>query len=232
MSSFNAPPPPPPMGAGPGPGMAQCSVTGKWVPEDEIVTLHGQRVCAEGKAVLLERLRSGESMPGELEKPGVLRRLGSLILDGIIIGIPMMVASFIFIGATGAATAPGPDTFIPSAILTTLSAVIYIVYFGAQHAASGQTLGKKAGKIRVVRNDNGGPIDNATSYLRALAHFGPNLVSGLSYFTGSDLVIGFVGIVFFIYVLADILFALFDRARQRSLHDRIAGTRVIDLQHA
>jgi len=47
------------------PGMGRCEVTGQVVPEDELVLIHGQRVCAEGKAILLERLKAGEAMPGE-----------------------------------------------------------------------------------------------------------------------------------------------------------------------
>jgi hypothetical protein len=50
------------------PGMGRCEVTGKLVPEDELVELNGQRVCAEGKAILLERLTSGESA-GENDAP-------------------------------------------------------------------------------------------------------------------------------------------------------------------
>lgn len=224
MSSFNAPPPPPPMNAGPGPGMAQCSVTGKWVPEDEIVTLHGQRVCAEGKAILLERLRSGEAMPGELEKPTVLRRFGSIFLDNLILGIPTGIATVVIIGGR-------PDAFLPTAILTMISSIVYIVYFGAMHASSGQTVGKKAGKIRVVRDADGGAIAPNAAYVRAIAYAGPNFISGLSYLTQSEALIGIISIVVGLYALCDVIFALADRARQRSLHDRIAGTRVIDVQH-
>ena len=225
MSSFNAPPPPPPTGAGPAPGMAQCSVTGKWVPEDEIVTLHGQRVCAEGKAILLERLRSGEAMPGELEKPTILRRFGSIFLDGLIIGIPTAIASAVVTGGR-------QDAFIPTGIVTLLSGVVYIVYFGAMHAASGQTLGKKAGKIKVVRDADGGAIDSSMAYIRAIAYAGPNVITGLAYFTQSPGLILVISVVVGLYGLADVIMALVDRARQRSLHDRIAGTRVVDVQHA
>ena len=42
--------------------MVQCAITGQWVPDDEIITLQGHRVCADGKLELLERLRSGQGI--------------------------------------------------------------------------------------------------------------------------------------------------------------------------
>jgi hypothetical protein len=45
--------------------LVQCDVTGKWVSPDDTVEFQGFRVCAEGKEILLDRLRSGESIaPG------------------------------------------------------------------------------------------------------------------------------------------------------------------------
>ncbi|MHB1767122.1 MAG: hypothetical protein ACYCUV_04630 [Phycisphaerae bacterium] len=58
-----------PGNTGPEPGMGRCSVTGKWVPEDALVTFQGQLVCAEGKQILLDRLRIGE----DAQSPGITR---------------------------------------------------------------------------------------------------------------------------------------------------------------
>ncbi len=211
------------IGNAPQPGMAQCSVTGKFVPEDELVTIQGQRVCAEGKAILLERLKSGETMPGELEKPTVIRRFGSIFLDGLLIGVPSAIASGVLAAGT-----PEDQLPVTLGIVTLVSTAVAVLYFGAMHASRGQTVGKMAGKIVVVNNSDGSKISAGTAYIRALAYSGPSFITGLAYFTNNDSALlianGFVSI----YGIANILFALFDRSRQRSLHDRIAGTRVVN----
>jgi len=53
--------------AGTGTGMGKCSVTGKSYPEDELVTFQGQLVSAEGKQILLDRLRIG----ADAQSPGI-----------------------------------------------------------------------------------------------------------------------------------------------------------------
>ena len=54
---------------GTGPGMGKCSITGKSYPEDELVTFQGQLVSAEGKQILLDRLRIG----ADAQSPGITR---------------------------------------------------------------------------------------------------------------------------------------------------------------
>ena len=71
--------------AGPGPGMAQCSVTHKWFPEDELIMFQGQLVSAEGKQVLLDRLLTGADSPDAMIRPGAWRRIGCIFLDGIVL---------------------------------------------------------------------------------------------------------------------------------------------------
>ena len=51
----------------PATGMGRCSVTGKAYPEDELVTFQGQLVSAEGKQILLDRLRIG----ADAQSPGI-----------------------------------------------------------------------------------------------------------------------------------------------------------------
>lgn len=215
------------------PGMGRCSVTGKMVPEDELVTIQGQRVCAEGKAILLQRLKAGEGIPGEMEKPGVLRRVGCIILDSIILGVPFLIVAIavggVTFGSSGATAGMGVVT-----------SVIAVIYFGQMHAMKGQTLGKMAGKIVVVNMD-GSPISMPTAYIRAVAYAGPRVISAiLTLFLmlsinaapgarnmGVIAAVGFIGGLVWLYYLVDCLFALFDGSGQRALHDRIAGTRVI-----
>ena len=205
------------------PGMGQCSVTGKIVPEDELVTIQGQRVCAEGKAILLARLKAGDAMPGELERPTVLRRFCCILLDVIIIGLPFGILSAILGGNK-------PGGHIVGGIVSLVGAIAAIVYFAAQHAARGQTVGKKAGNIRVVNNADGSPITTSQAYIREMVYGGPSVIAALVTFTGSAVITGLVGLLVGGFGLANLIVALVDRSRQRAIHDRIAGTRVVKVQ--
>lgn len=207
----------------PQPGMGLCSVTGKYVPEDELVTIQGQRVCAEGKAILLDRLKAGEGMPGELEKPTVMRRFGGIFVDGLIIGVPTAIASAMAVRGKAQ-----DEALVTLGVITMLSTTVYVVYFGALHASRGQSLGKMAAKTHVVNNADGGKISTGTAYVRALAYAGPSYLTAVAYFASNASLLSIVNVVVGVYGLANVLFALFDRNRQRALHDRIAGTRVVD----
>lgn len=224
MTIDNTPPPP---------GYVKCDVTGKIVPEDETVVISGKRVCAEGKQILLERLRSGQLMPGELEKPSVGRRfLGSLVdniimgaAGGIIGGVGGLAIGSLSLSATMAASAQSS--------LQALAGVMALVYFGAMHASRGQTVGKIACKMKVVKQD-GSPIDSGIAFRRSLFYAGPQVIASI----GGALAVmaaGMAGAVVIMilsgavmaYGLANVISALVDSDQQRALHDRLAGTRVI-----
>ncbi len=200
--------------------MGQCAVTGKMVPEDELVTIQGQRVCAEGKAILLDRLKAGEGLPGEIEKPTVLRRFGCIFVDGLIIGVPFAILNAI-LGANQTSIAI-------LGVVSLVSTAVQVIYFAQMHAARGQTVGKMAGKLRVVNLD-GTPITLQTAYIRAFAYAGVGFLSGLALALNMPSMVAIVGFIVGGYAIANVLFALFDRGMQRALHDRIAGTRVIQL---
>ena len=202
------------------PKLARCEVTGNMVPEDELVTLNGQRVCAEGKAILLDRLKAGETLPGEYEKPTVGRRFGCIFLDGLIIGVPFGILNAI-IGRAG------PGNYVALGVSSLVATAVQLVYFGQMHLSTGRTLGKMAGKLKVVNLDGSSPISFNTAYIRALAYVGPSFLSGIAMFLGTPGAMGLATLVVAIYGIINVLMALFDRNMQRALHDRIAGTRVI-----
>jgi uncharacterized RDD family membrane protein YckC len=209
--------------------MGTCSITGKVVPEDELVTIQGQRVCAEGKAILLARLKAGDALPGEQERPTALRRFGCMFVDGLVIGVPfvilIVVVTMIGVGA-GASPAVRSTAALYVSVVSILAAGIQIVYFGQMHGRRGQSVGKMAGNIVVVNLD-GSPISMSTGYVRAIAYIGPNLLSGLAIVTSIAPLIGITSLLARLWFLADAIVALADRNQQRSLHDRIAGTRVV-----
>lgn len=154
------------------------------------------------------------------------KRLVAIILDSLIVGIPSNIIGALLFGSlfaanpggfdleTGQYTAPSggfiagilaaQGAFLLAAII--LSAA-YFIYF---HGSSGQTLGKKVMKIRVVDDTTGGSINYATAFKRWLI---PGLVSSFT--------CGILGIV-------DGLWPLFD-ARRQALHDKVADTQVIDV---
>jgi len=199
-------------------------MTGQVVPEDELVLLNGKRVCAEGKAILLEQMKAGEA-PGETERPSDIRRFGCMILDNIILGVPFLILNFAVVGVAAAGSTAGVD--LTAGAIQLINSFVAVAYFTLMHGTRSQTLGKMAGKLKVVRMD-GLPMDMTTAFIRALAYTGINLIPAiLIFFSLSAIVtIGINGMIV-IYAFVNAIMALVDRANQRTLHDRIAGTRVV-----
>lgn len=215
--------------APPEPGMGQCTVTGKWVPEDELVTLHGQRVCAEGKEILLDRLQAGEMPEGQFERPGIARRFLSYILDIIVLLI--LQTSILFGGfylKTHHLYNPKDVAMPIVGILQCIEAVISVAYFAMWHSYRGQTFGKIAGHLKVIRMD-GSPISKGTAWIRSLAFVGLPLLTGPTLLMAGPLAATVVNLTFSLYLLADGLAICFDYTFRRALHDRIAGTRVVQI---
>jgi uncharacterized RDD family membrane protein YckC len=133
-------------------------------------------------------------------------------LDFVIIFVPLVIL-FVFVEGFDDLEA-GRDPVFTSAedILYTLGwlAVMWSYYTLLDGGRAGQTVGKKALSIRVIRQETGGPI----GYPRAL---GRNAVRGLPFF------IPFVGLL---WVLLDNLWMLWDRESQ-TLHDKATRTLVV-----
>jgi len=208
--------------------MVQCAITGKLVAEDELVSIGGLRVCAEGKTILLQRLKAGESLTGALETPGVVSRLGAMLIDGLILflftGLLTSVFARLVIGPGGT----------PAFVLSMIQLpwlIIAFSYYGILPLAGGQTLGKMYCRI-ITKDKDGSPLRLRSALFRGLLFLGPNLLAMIS--SAMEIarvdypgVVGVIAMIIGGWYLCDVLFALFDTARQRSLHDRIAGTRVV-----
>lgn len=136
--------------------------------------------------------------PEARRAPGLARRLACAAYELLILAALVLVATFPFLAIVGDATGGLRRHLLQAWVLVVVGA--YLVGFWTR---GGQTLAMKTWRIRLESGD-GGPVGTARAlrrYLLALAG-------------GAALGIGF-------------LWAFLDRDRQ-FLHDRLAGTRLVD----
>ncbi len=137
-------------------------------------------------------------------------RLAAQILDGLIYGAAVLVGMLPLMIFGGAATPPNEDTLVAVflGLMLLAGGAIFVVNLYFLHR-DGQTLGKKALKIRIVRTND----DRATlGRIFALRMLVPG-------------VIGAVPIVGPFFSLADVLFIFGDQ--RRCIHDYLADTKVV-----
>jgi uncharacterized RDD family membrane protein YckC len=178
----------------------------------------------------------GYATPGgrPLADPGqrfVARLIDLLVLlvPGIVINAPWVIALIaMFPRLTRNDTSNSEFT---GALLTIggLLALAYVAgiamsyfYQSVYLARTGQTIGKRVMKIRVVRLPDGSPITPAEARRRWLASDGLALVSWLPLV---NTVAGF-------YSWANYLWLLWDRPYRQCLHDKFAKTAVVKLTEA
>jgi uncharacterized RDD family membrane protein YckC len=172
-------------------GVRRCSRCGSTFCRDCLVEIGGAPYCATCKTEQLLDVRSGVS--GLLDLAPIGRRIWAYLADIFILYI---VNTAIGVGIGVAMRNGAPAALGCVSIL--LSLVITIVYDGALTAASGQTLGKRALKIKVV-SETGANVTTGQAWGRALAKLIP-----------------FAQLV-----------ALFNNER-KGIHDMLAHTRVVN----
>lgn len=196
-------------------GLDRCERCGGGFCPDCFVVLRDAPYCAPCKVELVRDLQSGLE-PGALPIGTIGRRFGGLWLDGVLTGvasyallIPLMI---LMVGVAGAGDLAGADGEPSDAFTVLFSLVMYpivlgipFVYEGWMLQSKSQTLGKMALGLKVVTPD-GGPITRGQAWAR----------SGLKI-----VLAGCLGVTY--------LPALVTRERT-TLHDLIAGTRVVRLQ--
>ena len=134
---------------------------------------------------------------------GRIARLGAFILDGFVYVIPPVILAVV---TPLLVHGPGGETV--SGVFIVVAILIVFVYQMVLLIKDGQTLGKKALRIRIVKmytGENGG--------------FVPNVLLRL-------IVNGLLGIIP-LYGLVDILFIF--RGDRPCIHDMIAGTQVVEV---
>ena len=142
-----------------------------------------------------EREEAQSPPGGELQYAGWWSRVGAWVIDNLLLLIPAVA----FFG----------DDLVPIALAAAAFAfwlVFPFIYFTYCHGKWGQTIGKRALKIRVRRAQQ----DSLLSYGAAFGRYATVFVFG----------------IFTIPLLVDYLFPLWDRQRQ-SLHDKVASSIVV-----
>lgn len=145
------------------------------------------------------------------------QRLGAYLLDVVIVIIPFLIIVAL-LGGFDADNFDADTGRVEEGILaegavfaTLLGLVLSMGYFTfLEGGASGQTIGKKALGIRVIRQETGGTV----GYARALAR---NAVRSLP---------GLIRFLSVLWTLLDGLWMLWDRENQ-TLHDKAARTLVV-----
>ncbi|MFW5817928.1 MAG: RDD family protein [Planctomycetota bacterium] len=183
-----------------------CDLCGRQVGQDETLVLQGKRVCSECKPIAVERVREGIPLVSSSSHPyaGFWIRFAAKFIDGIILG----VFNQIVLAVTGLGTfqtyepAEGDQAIatilISNLVMLAASCAYNTLFVGAY----GGTPGKLLCGLRIVQPDG-----TKVSYLRALGRYFAEILSWLIFLIGY-------------------LMAAFD-SQKRTLHDRIASTRVI-----
>jgi uncharacterized RDD family membrane protein YckC len=146
------------------------------------------------------------------------RRVVAALIDGAIIVVIALVILAIFGGVFSAGFLGGDTAGTVSLIVGLLLGVLAVVIAALLYAplvmarTNGQTLGKMAMRIRVIRT-SGEPMDFGWSVLREVAvkNLGVAVANSFTF-----------GLAFF----ADVLWPLWDE-ENRALHDYVCQTRVV-----
>lgn len=182
-------------------GVRRCSRCGSTFCGDCLVTIQNKPYCATCKHEHLLDVRSGVA-PGALSLATIWKRFGAIFVDGLIVNLPMYVILMGFVFGTASA---GEE---PNPLLNLIGIpfmFVHMIYEGLMfQLKDGQTLGKMALKVKVVRPD-GSSITTGQAWGRAAM----KLVLGCLWFV-------------------DYIPAFFTREKT-TLHDLIAGTRVVEM---
>jgi len=221
--------------------LEKCQITGKEYPKEDTVEFLGFRVGVEGKLELLRRLKTGAAFPGEMEAARFGPRFVALLVDGILIismtfllyalaGISVFSPEFI--NAISMPDSPGAAEIVwMNSLVEVTGFIIVTAYYTVLHGMAGQTVGKMAMRIKVV-NQDGTPLGYRKAFMRFVAMEGPYvfapfvlLLAGV-WDKASNVESGLMSL-FWIWFMVDAGLALADREELKSLHDRLATTRVI-----
>ena len=200
-----APPPPPPPAPGYGAGPASGGYGGPGAPSGGYGPTSGSYGPAPG-GYPPPPYGGGAAGPVDYGLATFGQRAGAFVIDGFITWAVLMFG-FIVAGMTTPESSfenpdPGPSALGWLFIL--LTSVATILYFPlCEGRPEGQTFGKRAMTIRVVRDSNGAPLGYLLAFGRTISRFFDYFLFGLG-----------------------LLWAIWDPKHQ-TWHDKIAGTVVV-----
>ncbi|MFL6245030.1 MAG: RDD family protein [Thermoanaerobaculia bacterium] len=183
-------------------GVRRCARCGAPFCSDCLVELSGRPYCATCKSEQLLDVRSGVDR-SQLQYAPILSRFGAIFLDGLLIAIPAyaIMGVVVFLPAMRGQQ-PNPLLANSISLPFTFISLLYEALMLAHR--NGQTLGKMALKVRVVRPD-GSPISSGQAWGRVIMRT----------------ILGCM-------VIVDYIPAFFT-PEKTTLHDMIAGTRVVQV---
>lgn len=170
------------------------------------------------------------------------KRFGAMFIDWLLTFVFSVLIALIFIGSIAGSVLGGGVGGVAAATSSAMLMNIIVIagwtaYYLYFYSTSGQTLGKRAVGVRVVRRD-GRPLDVNTGLRRVAVIGAYNYVSLiLGFITMGSLAtsrspfdfagLGMISLILWIFRLLDYLWAFWD-AEQQTLHDKFADTLVVD----
>ena len=183
-------------------GVRRCSRCGGTFCSDCLVTIGDRPYCATCKSEQLMDVRSGVDST-HMPYSGFWQRCGAYIIDYFIQLVPIYAIMGLGMFAIGSGTVQSEAApFIMLAIYVP-ALLIPICYEALMLQMKGQTVGKMALRIKVVRPD-GSPITTGQAWGRAAMR----------------MILGCL-------IIGDYI-AYFFTAEKTTLHDMVVGTRVVD----
>ena len=143
-----------------------------------------------------------ETIASLVQTPSLIARVGAGAIDVLLLGSVNLAVIYLTLRVTGLQNSLADLRLLPPVPFGGFLAAITFAYVAAFTVGGGQTIGKMLLKLRVI-GDDGRPVDAAGGVLRAAGCMLVPITLGLSY-----------------------LPAIFT-SEHRALHDRIAGTRVV-----
>lgn len=186
-------------------GVRHCARCGMTYCSNCLVDINGLPHCSVCKNEQLLDIRSGVDRT-VMPYAGIGKRFLALIVDSLVQAVPQWIVMFGWMGYLGMFTNPNAEPS-PLFFLIYIPAILIPIFYEGLMLSlkNGQTLGKMAVKVRVVRPD-GSPISKGQAWGRALLR-----------------------LVFGCLVIFDYVPAFFTKERT-TLHDMAAGTRVVDAE--
>ncbi len=181
--------------------LADCSQCGKEFDGHEMIFYRNQWICPSCKTLMTEKPSDSTIMPSGMQYANFWVRAGAKIIDIFILWtIGMLVSFFLGFFISPTYDMENSMTFpILANFFQLIIAISYTTYFLGKYSA---TPGKMACHLKVVTPDGG-----KVTYSQAAYRYFAEIISSLIFCIGY-------------------LMAIFDIER-RTLHDRIAGTRVV-----